>query len=725
MGKQTFLVLIIIAVLSSSAFARDNHQSQRLGQTECIRDLSLPVPQTSDASLLSPLSQSEFWATAQRAALRPTTSAIFLKFTDQVTQKHPEANQIQAKQAFASPVIAIAPIAKPQLTPIDAPELQTTATRTFNSIPVIQDVGVAKAAIAAAPGTKTQLATTDNTRRGTTATQGRAKSALAAWWLYVPLLIVLLTGYLWGLLGKFETVEKKQAEVTGDTKQQSSAKALNHGSGTAQSIDEEIATTGSLQLGLANPDSAHTNGENTTQLTDRVTFEPTDVNETETSKDKNAVRSAKPNMASTNETATTSPRGIASPRMTEHSWKVGEIVASTTPSTVALSSQQDANSIKQSPELDTNSKRPNVVVATTTAITAGDASVTGSVSLTDTAFDAGEQTEEPQCKEAEVNQNSVETKEAITVSEASGKADDLTKIHGVGPATEKLLQEFGITSFRTLHETSLKRLKSILKIGGSNFESVDSSSWVEQTRFAINGNWDGLSKWMSTHVAATKETPVAAINQRTTTDENLVATSTFATSTKSGKGDDLTKIHGLGPASKKVLNSKGINSFAQVASMTSQQLAALFAESAKRFQLIDPSTWPAQALQFASAQIEQEATVINLETEILDEIDSIRDMASSAKTSSSAPRKKEAGINPRLTNAAELTLANELTLEGDQIGRPFSWTTSWLFFRWGQTVRRLGLRMDYRDRDHSLAARAMRNSQDRPAETAAPSVRIV
>ena len=232
-------------------------------------------------------------------------------------------------------------------------------------------------------------------------------------------------------------------------------------------------------------------------------------------------------------------------------------------------------------------------------------------------------------------------KSTAAVSAGSNKSDDLTKIHGVGPATAQLLQEFGIISFRTLQETSPKRLKSILKIGGSNFELVDSSSWVEQSRFAVNGDWDGLSKWMSTHVAATNETQVAATNLRATSDKNLVARSTRATSARSGKGDDLTKIHGLGPASKKKLNSKGINSFAQVASMTSQQLATLFAESAKRFQLIDTSTWPAQAQQFASAQIEQESTVINLETEILDEIDSIRDMASSSETSSSAPRKKE------------------------------------------------------------------------------------
>ena len=648
--KKTFFALTTIAFLSSSCSAQDNYWSHRLDQTECIRDLSWPIPKTSDAPLLSLLDQSEFWAPAQRDALKPTTSAIFMKFTDQatpsptlkpttsaivlktnqVTTQAPveaiadnatpiqrtsvdkqidsseasghrtvtnkavvpsaiaETNQIQTKQAFAeptqprrwpfrvshwatfvgkeftkltsyipqdfsqessvaetdqpqqeltpqatpidlvkeqeqaypsstdtrsqqelvellqvephsslgvvsrqtldddsnglpspqpkltlgsqptlvtpaakiatsepaieviqdsivlpevataptivttpltqaelgmpshgepnvalsqaidgnpvaqakvasdfgiatvkkpiaqvvaaqtsdttsatqnagvtgrvittAPVIATAPIAKPiakpQLTPIDTPDLQARATGTFNSIPVIQDVGVAKAAIttATAPASKTKLAASDNLGRGAATTHGGAKSALAAWWLYVPLAIVLLTGYLWVLFRKVATVEQKQTKVTEDTKQQSSAVTLNHRSDTTESIDKEIATPRLLQTGGTNPGSAHTSEENTTQLTDSVTFEPADVDETEISKDKKTVRSAKPNKASTNETATASPQGIASPRMTEHSWKAGEIVNSTAPSTVALPNQLDADSIEPSLGLTT------------------------------------------------------------------------------------------------------------------------------------------------------------------------------------------------------------------------------------------------------------------------------------------------------------------------------------------------------------------------------------
>ena len=101
--------------------------------------------------------------------------------------------------------------------------------------------------------------------------------------------------------------------------------------------------------------------------------------------------------------------------------------------------------------------------------------------------------------------------------------------------------------------------------------------------------------------------------------------------------DDLIKIHGLGKASQKVLNNNGICSFAQVASMTSQQLDTLFDEEQKRFQLVDKGSWPLQAQRFIDTQ-SKEVSSFNLEMEILDEIDSLREIATDAMTSSSTQR---------------------------------------------------------------------------------------
>ena len=233
----------------------------------------------------------------------------------------------------------------------------------------------------------------------------------------------------------------------------------------------------------------------------------------------------------------------------------------------------------------------------------------------------------------------------------SEAGDDLTKIHGIGPATAEHLQTFGITSFRSLHQTNPNRLQTIVKNGGPKFKSVDSSSWIEQSRFAMNGDWNGLSKWAANHSVATGESlgrisispsPTTGNSNESNVKKQSKSHDTVnALTVGSTTADDLTKIHGLGKASQKVLNDNEIFSFAQVASMTSQQLDRLFSESPRRFKLIKTSTWPAQAKQFATAESTEEVSSQILEAEIFDEIDSIREIATSAETSSSVPRKKK------------------------------------------------------------------------------------
>ena len=225
------------------------------------------------------------------------------------------------------------------------------------------------------------------------------------------------------------------------------------------------------------------------------------------------------------------------------------------------------------------------------------------------------------------------------VSVTSGTPDDLTKIDGVGPATAKLLRASGIKTFRSLHEADTDHLQSILSNGGTQFKLVDPSSWTEQTRFAMNDDWSGLTNWKTTQDVAAGESIAQA-------NENAAAKTVKSQQSTVAKldpltADDLTKIHGLGKASQKVLNESNINSFVQVASMTSEQLDAIFAKKHKRFQLINTSTWPTQAEQFASEASGQEVSSLNFEMELLDEIDSIRSNAASSMTSSSTPGKKK------------------------------------------------------------------------------------
>jgi large subunit ribosomal protein L21 len=61
----------------------------------------------------------------------------------------------------------------------------------------------------------------------------------------------------------------------------------------------------------------------------------------------------------------------------------------------------------------------------------------------------------------------------------------------------------------------------------------------------------------------------------------------------SGKGDDLTKIKGIGPVAKKQLNEQGITTFAQIAALTDEDVARI--DEAMPFSAEQISDWREQA----------------------------------------------------------------------------------------------------------------------------------
>jgi predicted flap endonuclease-1-like 5' DNA nuclease len=81
---------------------------------------------------------------------------------------------------------------------------------------------------------------------------------------------------------------------------------------------------------------------------------------------------------------------------------------------------------------------------------------------------------------------------AAAAGAAPAVADDLTRLEGIGPKVNSLLQDAGITTFRQLAEADPSRLRQILDAAGLKF--IDPGSWAEQARFAGAGDWEGLEK---------------------------------------------------------------------------------------------------------------------------------------------------------------------------------------------------------------------------------------
>ena len=68
--------------------------------------------------------------------------------------------------------------------------------------------------------------------------------------------------------------------------------------------------------------------------------------------------------------------------------------------------------------------------------------------------------------------------------------DDLEVIEGIGPKISSTLQAAGINTYDELANTSVSRLKEILK--KADIRLGDPTTWPEQAKLAEAGDWDSL-----------------------------------------------------------------------------------------------------------------------------------------------------------------------------------------------------------------------------------------
>ena len=89
-----------------------------------------------------------------------------------------------------------------------------------------------------------------------------------------------------------------------------------------------------------------------------------------------------------------------------------------------------------------------------------------------------------------------ETKKAEVKAEApkkaTGKADDLKKVEGIGPKIAETLVAAGITTFADLAKTDAAKISEIIADVRGNHVT---DTWPAQAQLAADGKWDELKKW--------------------------------------------------------------------------------------------------------------------------------------------------------------------------------------------------------------------------------------
>ena len=86
---------------------------------------------------------------------------------------------------------------------------------------------------------------------------------------------------------------------------------------------------------------------------------------------------------------------------------------------------------------------------------------------------------------------------AAAMAEAPAVKQDLTRIEGIGPKIEGLLNDRGIVSYKQLSNTAVSFLEKMIHDAGPNFATHRgmTRTWPAQANLADHGEWDELAKW--------------------------------------------------------------------------------------------------------------------------------------------------------------------------------------------------------------------------------------
>ncbi len=156
----------------------------------------------------------------------------------------------------------------------------------------------------------------------------------------------------------------------------------------------------------------------------------------------------------------------------------------------------------------------------------------------------------------------------VEADEAPAK-DDLTRIEGIGPKIEGLLNAKGIGTWAQLAETEVPVLQSVLDEAGPRYRIHDPATWPRQASLAAAGAWKELEELQDRLQGGREEAVV--------------------------EPDDLKKVEGIGPKIEGLLNAKDVFTWAQLAKTEVSFLQSVLDEAGPRYRIHDPETWPEQA----------------------------------------------------------------------------------------------------------------------------------
>lgn len=164
-----------------------------------------------------------------------------------------------------------------------------------------------------------------------------------------------------------------------------------------------------------------------------------------------------------------------------------------------------------------------------------------------------------------------------------GKADNLLRISGVGPANEKILHNLGIFHFDQIAnwtQTEVDWVDDHLKFNGR----IQREEWINQARLLAAGNEAEFAKLYGTGGEGAKEAGLRTVRGPRENEASALMSADNGdgggklsrprgiSGARGGKADNLQRISGIGPKNEKILHGLGIYHFDQIAAWTATEV---------------------------------------------------------------------------------------------------------------------------------------------------------
>ncbi len=75
--------------------------------------------------------------------------------------------------------------------------------------------------------------------------------------------------------------------------------------------------------------------------------------------------------------------------------------------------------------------------------------------------------------------------------------EDLTRVEGIGPKINELLQNAGINTFEQLAKADPEEVKEVLNLAGGTYKTKDNTTWAQQAQLVVDGKDDELKELQS------------------------------------------------------------------------------------------------------------------------------------------------------------------------------------------------------------------------------------